>query len=116
MVHLQSPSPLLPVHPFNPLLLGTIAPHRPSHPAPMIKKTTWLNINILKEVIKKHKTARITCKQLLKAHLYFLHQNEAEWVAGRGEGQGHSEAKGTSGGGGLTVTGWDVRRGGEGLG
>lgn len=37
-------------------------------------------------------------------------------MAGRGEGQGHSEAKGTSGGGGLTVTGWDVRRGGEGLG
>lgn len=37
-------------------------------------------------------------------------------MAGRGEGQSHSEAKGTSGGGGLTVTGWDVRRGGEGLG
>lgn len=32
------------------------------------------------------------------------------------EALGHSEAKGTSGGGGLTVTGWDVRRGGEGLG
>lgn len=34
----------------------------------------------------------------------------------RGEEQGHSEAKGTSGGGGLTVTGCDVRRGGDGLG
>lgn len=48
--------------------------------------------------------------------LQFLDQSEAEMEAGRGEGQSHSEAKGTSGGGGLTVTGWDVRRGGEGLG
>lgn len=51
------------------------------------------------------------------AHLEFLRQSEAEtgWRGGV-RGGGHSEAKCTSGGGGLMVTGWDVRRGGEGLG
>lgn len=43
--------------------------------------------------------------------------DSAEARGGRGRrGEGHSEAKCTSGGGGLTVTGCEVRRGGEGLG
>lgn len=50
------------------------------------------------------------------SHLHVSSQGEAGRQVERPRGRSHSEAKGTSGGGGLTVTGWDVRRGGEGLG